>query len=176
MGTKLNPGAFDCYTRALPDEPMFVLLARDPYAPDLVGEWADMREVSIEAGDRPASDAEMVKEADRCAQEMREWRKANEGRWRLPEPAVVVGVKAVQEPKPRPNLAPGPWEHHRFRHVYNLLAVALGTDGEWHVVYQNPQSLTVFVRPAGEWEEQVPTTNGACPRFSPARPRPEWDR
>lgn len=29
MGTKNNPGAFDCYANAEPDEPMFVLLARD---------------------------------------------------------------------------------------------------------------------------------------------------
>jgi hypothetical protein len=30
MGTKSNPGPFDCYAKAEPDEPMFVLLARDP--------------------------------------------------------------------------------------------------------------------------------------------------
>ncbi|HAW11807.1 MAG TPA: aspartate decarboxylase, partial [Chloroflexi bacterium] len=30
MGTKNNPGKFDCYDDAHPDEPMFVLLGRDP--------------------------------------------------------------------------------------------------------------------------------------------------
>lgn len=30
MGTKSNPTQFDCYANALPDEPMFILLARDP--------------------------------------------------------------------------------------------------------------------------------------------------
>ena len=29
MGTKNNPGKFDCYEHAKPDEPMFVLLGRD---------------------------------------------------------------------------------------------------------------------------------------------------
>jgi hypothetical protein len=42
MGTKNNPGEFDCYSKALPDEPMFVLLARDPRSVQLVRMWADM--------------------------------------------------------------------------------------------------------------------------------------
>ena len=32
MATKNNPGKFDCYTNAEPDEPMFILLGRDPVA------------------------------------------------------------------------------------------------------------------------------------------------
>lgn len=40
MGTKLNPGNFDCYAAAKDDEPMFVLLARDESAPFLVEAWA----------------------------------------------------------------------------------------------------------------------------------------
>jgi hypothetical protein len=40
MGTKRNPGQYDCYAKAEPDEPMFVLLARDPTAPQLVRDWA----------------------------------------------------------------------------------------------------------------------------------------
>lgn len=44
MGTKNNPGAFDCYAAALPDEPLFVLLGRDPLAPALVELWATTRE------------------------------------------------------------------------------------------------------------------------------------
>lgn len=42
MGTKNNPGKFDCYDAALPDEPMFVLLARDP----VVREWVRRRAIS----------------------------------------------------------------------------------------------------------------------------------
>lgn len=40
MGTKSDPGAFDCYAKAEPDEPLFVLLARDWRAPHLVRLWA----------------------------------------------------------------------------------------------------------------------------------------
>lgn len=43
MGTKQNPGPFDCYAKAKPDEPMFVLLARDPLAPEIVRRWAELR-------------------------------------------------------------------------------------------------------------------------------------
>lgn len=39
MGTKNDPGDFDCYANAEPDEPMFVLLARDPLAAQIVREW-----------------------------------------------------------------------------------------------------------------------------------------
>jgi hypothetical protein len=83
MGTKLNPGKFDCYANALPDEPMFTLLARDPYAPWLLEEWAGERETQIENGRRPASDIAMVVEARQCAENMREWRRENDGKWRV---------------------------------------------------------------------------------------------
>lgn len=41
MGTKNHPGEIDCYAKAHPDEPLFVLLARDSLAPSLVRQWAD---------------------------------------------------------------------------------------------------------------------------------------
>ncbi len=43
MGTKNNPGLHDCYNKAEDDEPMFVLLARDPVAPMVIKLWADLR-------------------------------------------------------------------------------------------------------------------------------------
>ena len=43
MGTKNNPGKFDCYENAEPDEPMFVLLGRDPLAAHLVSLWSKIR-------------------------------------------------------------------------------------------------------------------------------------
>lgn len=70
MGTKNNPGNFDCYANAEPDEPMFVLLARDRSAPELILRWADMREA---AGEDPAK----VQEARDCAAKCAAWRKAN---------------------------------------------------------------------------------------------------
>jgi hypothetical protein len=60
MGTKDEPGKFDCYANAEPDEPMFVLLGRDPMAGALVREWARWREATGEA-------PEVVKEARDCA-------------------------------------------------------------------------------------------------------------
>lgn len=43
MATKLNPGRFDCYAAARPDEEIFCLLERDPIAPFLVSIWAKIR-------------------------------------------------------------------------------------------------------------------------------------
>lgn len=70
MGTKNNPGKYDCYANAEPDEPMFVLLARDRFASALVRSWATMRNAS---GENP----EKVEEAFACAAAMDEWRRKN---------------------------------------------------------------------------------------------------
>lgn len=86
MGTKRNPAAYDCYANALPDEPMFVLLARDPSAPDAVRRWAAQRNEDIALGHRPLSDVGMVREAWACAEVMEAWRKDNDGVWRKPDP------------------------------------------------------------------------------------------
>lgn len=63
MGTKKKPGAYDCYANAAPDEPMFVLLGRDPMAGALVRAWAEMRALT---GEEPAK----VAEARACADAM----------------------------------------------------------------------------------------------------------
>jgi hypothetical protein len=70
MGTKREPGNFDCYANAEPDEPMFTLLARDRMAPVLVELWAILRGATGE-------DAAKVKEAFDCAGNMRQWRRLN---------------------------------------------------------------------------------------------------
>jgi hypothetical protein len=82
MGTKLNPGPYDCYSRALPDEPLFTLLARDPMAPDLVRRWAEDRMARINAGQLAFADTAGVAEAAVLAHSMEVWRTANDGRWR----------------------------------------------------------------------------------------------
>ena len=69
MGSKLNPGKYDCYANAKPDEPLFVLLGRDKHAPALVRLWAEMRELDGE-------DSEKVVEALSCAREMEVYRDA----------------------------------------------------------------------------------------------------
>lgn len=66
MGTKNKPGTFDCYNAAEPDEPMFILLGRDPLAPALVEEWANQREQARGRGAK-------VEEARACAAAMRAW-------------------------------------------------------------------------------------------------------
>ena len=84
MGTRTNPGKFDCYARAMPDEPLFTVLARDASAPGMVRQWAYEREREIATGDRPESDREMVAEARECAVAMEKWRLENTGAWRQP--------------------------------------------------------------------------------------------
>jgi len=89
MGTKNNPGKFDCYEKAEPDEPMFVLLARDPLAGHLVSIWAKMRMCDWEAAhavftDMMAKhlprysvdpDVDKASEAMDCSIAMFNWRK-----------------------------------------------------------------------------------------------------
>lgn len=81
MGTKENPGPFDCYANALPDEPMFILLARDTAAPAAIRAWARVRRSHIDMRTRPESDEPMIQQALKCAKEMEDWRKANDGKW-----------------------------------------------------------------------------------------------
>ena len=84
MASKAQTAKYDCYHNALPDEPMFILLARDPAAPFLVEQWAEGRANAITAGERPMSDTAMVDEAMQCAADMRAWREKNDGVWRKP--------------------------------------------------------------------------------------------
>lgn len=70
MGTKNNPAPFDCYANAEGDEPMFVLLARDPDAPRLVRDWVNARH---ERGE----DQQKLVEALDCANAMEAWRREN---------------------------------------------------------------------------------------------------
>jgi hypothetical protein len=72
MGTKRQPGAFDAWEKAEEDEPMFVLLARDPLAPAVIEAWATLREAEIEA----QMAANLMSKAD----ENREWSKVDEAR------------------------------------------------------------------------------------------------
>jgi hypothetical protein len=67
MGTKRNPGPYGCYSRAEPDEPVFVLLGRDPVASVVVKIWADLRE---QLG---KTEAEVIHEARVCAVDMILW-------------------------------------------------------------------------------------------------------
>ena len=68
MGTKQNPGEFDCYSKAEPDEPLFILRAKDPLAAGLVEQWAQKAE------DNNLQEPRKITEARACAEQMRAWR------------------------------------------------------------------------------------------------------
>lgn len=72
MGTKENPGKYDCYDKAAPDEPMFILLARDPDAATLVRFWHVLKDQQLGA------DSRKLEEAWKCADDMDEWRIARD--------------------------------------------------------------------------------------------------
>lgn len=64
MATKNNPGAWDCYSKAEPDEEMFILLGRDEDAPALVALWAALRAAR-------KHDPDKIAEARSCAERIR---------------------------------------------------------------------------------------------------------
>lgn len=68
MVTKNNPGEFDCYENAAPDEPMFVLLGRDPTAWIVVQFWIFMRMLMGQLSTEP-----QLIEATACVQALRAW-------------------------------------------------------------------------------------------------------
>jgi hypothetical protein len=82
MGTKNSPGKFDCYSVALPDEPIFALLARDINAPLTVERWANLRQMLIDDGFAPASDSEKIDEAREWIKIARQWRMENLNKWK----------------------------------------------------------------------------------------------
>lgn len=70
MGTKNNPGKFDCYANADPDEEMFTLLGRDPAAGALIALWAIQRFVK---GGPDGAYIEKVEEALQSADRADAW-------------------------------------------------------------------------------------------------------
>lgn len=97
MGTKNEPGQFDCFDAALPDEPVFVLLGRDTQAPGLVHMWAYEREHGIAEGRFPESDRAKVAEAKRFAAHMIDWRHRNDGAWRAKNPELPLCARASSD-------------------------------------------------------------------------------
>ncbi len=75
MATKNKPGRYDCYTNAHPDEPMFVLLGRDPVASVVVEFWRQLRFALGQELHDP-----QLEEAKVCSEAMAEWaRKLGKG-------------------------------------------------------------------------------------------------
>lgn len=86
MGTKANPAPNDCYVKAMPNEPLFTLLARDIHAPEVIRFWAQLRGDDIDMRLAPGADQAMIAEALACANAMEVWREQNDGKWRAPLP------------------------------------------------------------------------------------------
>lgn len=91
MGTKNNPGKFDCYANAHPDEPLFVLLARDRHAAEVVRYWASLRAGETARRDVWTETNPKVAEALDCADAMTAWRLAHPD----PEAPFEIGDKAI---------------------------------------------------------------------------------
>ena len=85
MATKNNPGKYDCYHNAEPDEPMFVLLARDKHAVPLIWLWQVMRELD---GENP----EKLREARECCVSMMEWQQKKGKKSAGVAESVLAGV------------------------------------------------------------------------------------
>lgn len=88
MGTKTNPGRYDCYAALQPDEPHFVLMARDKHFARVVGFWALLRMQEIAEGRDPMAEVDKVHEALEVAREGADWRTA-----KLAEPALPTGER-----------------------------------------------------------------------------------
>ena len=86
MGTKTNPGIYDCHAKAAPDEPLFTLVARDPLAAKLVEIWAALRGHNFTAAEvffydavalakaLPGERPDKLREAFELAGDMDDWR------------------------------------------------------------------------------------------------------
>lgn len=92
MGTKNNPGEYDCYAKLADDEPYFVLRGKDPSARYLVriwvhlrrGQWLDAMSSLISAMrdlhvmDRASPEGyHKLREAHVVSQDMHNWRVQN---------------------------------------------------------------------------------------------------
>ena len=92
MGTKQNPGQFDCYAGAEPDEPIFVLRGKDPSAPLLIETWAMLRDLMKD-------DPIMIAEARDCAHDCYQWmlKLGRHERWRAFADAWFEAIDRIPE-------------------------------------------------------------------------------
>jgi hypothetical protein len=108
MGTKRNPGPFDCYERAETDEPMFHLLGRDRHAPALVELWAAMRE-------KEGEPVAVVENARDIAAQMRTWAQAKARPTLLMSAVANFISNTFQAGRPRGPARPAAPPRPRFR-------------------------------------------------------------
>lgn len=72
-----------CFYRALDDEPVFVLLARDPCTPEAIRHWVTLRQALIGRGEKPLEDHETLGDAISTATQAGIWRSeaTDPGKW-----------------------------------------------------------------------------------------------
>lgn len=84
MGTKLEPGKYDCHKNAADDEPIFTLRAKDPLAAEVVRIWAALRQGQVHVAKNLCDtvgmfhsprevNADKIGEALKCADDMTTW-------------------------------------------------------------------------------------------------------
>ena len=71
--TKASPNRFDGYADAGPDEPIFVLRAKDLSAPFAVEVWAQHRQAAVDRAFKPSGDQQKIDSAREIADAMRRW-------------------------------------------------------------------------------------------------------
>ena len=111
MSTKNNPGPFDCYANAEPDEPMFVLLARDRHAAALVHLWAAMRRMDPNANVAKIAEAEAVANAMVAYNAHEDQAGVATLARGLAVMAELCGAAVRIEPRPLQPLRMGNWVH-----------------------------------------------------------------
>ena len=89
MGTKRNPGKYDCYSHLHPDEPHFVIMGRDPAARATIEAWLDERK-------RLGQDDSIEKqdEAMECLEAMENWGDARA--WLKENPSFLIDPRCLQ--------------------------------------------------------------------------------
>ena len=71
MGTKNNPGNYDCYAKLEPNEPYFLLRGKDPVGWLLVNLWASIRKHLAPHGEIPPEYLAKLNEAKICGDAMK---------------------------------------------------------------------------------------------------------
>lgn len=108
--TKTHPGMFRCYEAALPDEPMFVILGRDPAGPATLEFWAQERVRQQKVHER--DDQDRIKAAIDEAKDMQDWRSrmlahaeemGEQPVWKLPRPFGDDLAPVREAPVTRPS-------------------------------------------------------------------------
>lgn len=104
--TKTHPGSFRCWEAAFPDEPVFVILGRDPAAPATLEFWAHER-VRQDKTHTPDDKSRIAAAIDE-AKDMAEWRQrmldhAAETNdlpvWKLPRPGFEPDRPTTDQPE-----------------------------------------------------------------------------